>query len=128
MRVSKMYAPTLREVPSEAEIPSHQLLLRAGFMRKSTNGMYTLLPLAWRVIKKIENIIREEMDRKGAQEIMMPILQPAEIWQESGRWGAYGAEMIRLKDRHGHGGPSSESFLRHMRPNDRSPAKFPQAA
>ena len=68
MRVSKMYAPTLREVPSEAEIPSHQLLLRAGFMRKSTNGMYTLLPLAWRVIKKIENIIREEMDRKGAQD------------------------------------------------------------
>lgn len=114
MRVSKMYAPTLREVPSEAEIPSHQLLLRAGFMRKSTNGMYTLLPLAWRVIKKIENIIREEMDRKGAQEIMMPILQPAEIWQESGRWGAYGAEMIRLKDRHGHEyclGPTHEEMV-----------------
>ena len=109
-----MYAPTLREVPSEAEIPSHQLLLRAGFMRKSTNGMYTLLPLAWRVIKKIENIIREEMDRKGAQEIMMPILQPAEIWQESGRWGAYGAEMIRLKDRHGHEyclGPTHEEMV-----------------
>lgn len=114
MRVSKMYAPTLREVPSEAEIPSHQLLLRAGFMRKSTNGMYTLLPLAWRVIKKIEKIIREEMDRKGAQEIMMPILQPAEIWQESGRWGAYGAEMIRLKDRHGHEyclGPTHEEMV-----------------
>lgn len=109
-----MYAPTLREVPSEAEIPSHQLLLRAGFMRKSTNGMYTLLPLAWRVIKKIENIIREEMDRKGAQEIMMPIMQPAEIWQESGRWGAYGAEMIRLKDRHGHEyclGPTHEEMV-----------------
>lgn len=114
MRVSKMYAPTLREVPSEAEIPSHQLLLRAGFMRKSTNGMYTLLPLAWRVIKKIEKIIREEMDRKGAQEIMMPIMQPAEIWQESGRWGAYGAEMIRLKDRHGHEyclGPTHEEMV-----------------
>ena len=68
MKVSKMYAPTLREVPSEAEIPSHQLLLRAGFMRKSTNGMYTYLPLAWRVIKKIENIIREEMDHAGCQE------------------------------------------------------------
>lgn len=109
-----MYAPTLREVPSEAEIPSHQLLLRAGFMRKSTNGMYTLLPLAWRVIKKIEKIIREEMDRKGAQEIMMPIMQPAEIWQESGRWGAYGAEMIRLKDRHGHEyclGPTHEEMV-----------------
>ena len=92
MKVSKMYAPTLREVPSEAEIPSHQLLLRAGFMRKSTNGMYTYLPLAWRVIKKIENIIREEMDHAGCQEIMMPIMQPAEIWKESGRWDAYGCD------------------------------------
>ncbi len=114
MRVSKMYAPTLREVPSEAEIASHQLLLRAGFMRKSTNGMYTYLPLAWRVIRKIEAIIREEMEGKGAQEIMMPIMQPAEIWQESGRWGAYGAEMIRLKDRHGHEyclGPTHEEMV-----------------
>lgn len=114
MRVSKMYAPTLREVPSEAEIASHQLLLRAGFMRKSTNGMYTYLPLAWRVIRKIEAIIREEMEEKGAQEIMMPIMQPAEIWQESGRWGAYGAEMIRLKDRHGHEyclGPTHEEMV-----------------
>lgn len=114
MRVSKMYAPTLREVPAEAEIASHQLLLRAGFMRKSTNGMYTYLPLAWRVIRKIEAIIREEMEEKGAQEIMMPIMQPAEIWQESGRWGAYGAEMIRLKDRHGHEyclGPTHEEMV-----------------
>ncbi len=114
MRVTKMYAPTLREVPAEAEIPSHQLLLRAGFIRKSSNGMYTYLPLAWRVIKKIENIIREEMDKKGAQEIMMPIMQPAEIWQQSGRWGAYGAEMIRLKDRHGHEyclGPTHEELV-----------------
>lgn len=114
MKVSKMYAPTLREVPSEAEIPSHQLLLRAGFMRKSTNGMYTYLPLAWRVIKKIENIIREEMDNAGAQEIMMPIMQPAEIWKESGRWDAYGAEMVRLKDRHGHEyclGPTHEEMV-----------------
>lgn len=114
MKVSQMYAPTLREVPSEAEIPSHQLLLRAGFMRKSTNGMYTYLPLAWRVIKKIENIIREEMDKTGAQEILMPIMQPAEIWQESGRWDVYGAEMIRLKDRHGHDyclGPTHEEMI-----------------
>ena len=121
MRVSKMYAPTLREVPSEAEIASHQLLLRAGFMRKSTNGMYTYLPLAWRVIKKIEAIIREEMDNKGAQEIMMPIMQPAEIWQESGRWGAYGAEMIRLKDRHGHEyclGPTHEEMVTTVVKND----------
>ncbi|MDO4178328.1 MAG: proline--tRNA ligase [Phascolarctobacterium sp.] len=117
MKVSQMYAPTLREVPAEAEIPSHQLLLRAGFMRKSTNGMYTYLPLAWRVIKKIENIIREEMDNKGAQEIMMPIMQPAEIWQESGRWGVYGAEMIRVKDRHGHEyclGPTHEELVTSM--------------
>lgn len=121
MRVTKMYAPTLREVPSEAEIASHQLLLRAGFMRKSTNGMYTYLPLAWRVIKKIEAIIREEMDNKGAQEIMMPIMQPAEIWQESGRWGAYGAEMIRLKDRHGHEyclGPTHEEMVTTVVKND----------
>ena len=117
MKVSQMYAPTLREVPAEAEIPSHQLLLRAGFIRKSTNGMYTYLPLAWRVIKKIENIIREELDEKGAQEIMMPIMQPAEIWQESGRWGVYGAEMVRLKDRHGHEyclGPTHEELVTSM--------------
>lgn len=121
MRVSKMYAPTLREVPTDAEIASHQLLLRAGFMRKSTNGMYSYLPLAWRVIHKIENIIREEMDNKGAQEIMMPILQPAEIWQESGRWSAYGAEMMRIKDRHGHEyclGPTHEEMVTTLVKND----------
>ena len=114
MRVSKMFAPTLREVPAEAEVVSHQLLLRAGFMRKSTGGMYSYLPLAWRVLKKIENIVREEMDAAGAQEIMMPIMQPAEIWQESGRWGAYGAEMIRLKDRHNREyclGPTHEEMV-----------------
>ena len=114
MRISKMFAPTLREVPAEAEVVSHQLLLRAGFMRKSTNGMYSYLPLAWRVLKKIENIVREEMDAAGAQEIMMPIMQPAEIWQESGRWGAYGAEMIRLKDRHNREyclGPTHEEMV-----------------
>ena len=114
MRVSEMFARTLREVPAEAEVVSHQLLLRAGFMRKSTNGMYSYLPLAWRVLKKIENIVREEMDNAGAQEIMMPIMQPAEIWQESGRWGAYGAEMIRLKDRHNREyclGPTHEEMV-----------------
>lgn len=100
MRVSKMFAPTLREVPAEAEVVSHQLMLRAGFLRKSAGGMYNYLPLAWRVLKKIENIVREEMDASGAQELLMPIVQPAEIWQESGRWGVYGEEMFRLKDRH----------------------------
>lgn len=100
MRVSKLYAPTLREVPAEAEIVSHQLMLRAGFMRKAAGGIYTYLPLAWRVLKKIERIVREEMDAKGSQELLMPIVQPAEIWQESGRWDVYGAEMFRLQDRH----------------------------
>ncbi len=114
MRFSKMLVPTLRDVPAEAEVVSHQLLLRAGFMRKSTGGMYSYLPMAWRVLKKIENIVREEMDASGAQEIMMPIMQPAEIWQESGRWGAYGAEMIRLKDRHNREyclGPTHEEMV-----------------
>lgn len=100
MRVSKLYAPTLREVPAEAEVVSHQLMLRAGFMRKAAGGIYTYLPLAWRVLKKIERIVREEMDAKGSQELLMPIVQPAEIWQESGRWDVYGAEMFKLQDRH----------------------------
>ena len=100
MRVSKLYAPTLREVPAEAEVVSHQLMLRAGYMRKAAGGIYTYLPLAWRVLKKIERIVREEMDAKGSQELLMPIVQPAEIWQESGRWDVYGAEMFRLQDRH----------------------------
>lgn len=100
MRVSKLYAPTLREVPAEAEVVSHQLMLRAGFMRKAAGGIYTYLPLAWRVLKKIERIVREEMDAKGSQELLMPIVQPAELWQESGRWDVYGAEMFRLQDRH----------------------------
>ena len=100
MLASKLYAPTLREVPSDADVVSQQLMLRAGFMRKVANGLYSFLPLGWRSIKKIEAIIREEMDRSGAQEIMMPILQPAEIWKESGRWNAYGAEMMRIDDRH----------------------------
>lgn len=114
MKVSQLYAPTLREVPAEAEIISHQLLMRAGFIRKAAGGMYTYMPLAWRVMKKIEKIIREEMDAKGAQEVLMPIAQPAELWQESGRWGAYGAEMWRLKDRHGREfclGPTHEEMI-----------------
>ena len=90
----------MREVPAEAEVVSHQLMLRAGFMRKAAGGIYTYLPLAWRVLKKIERIVREEMDAKGSQELLMPIVQPAEIWQESGRWDVYGAEMFRLQDRH----------------------------
>ena len=86
MRVSRLYAPTLREVPAEAEVVSHQLMLRAGFMRKAAGGIYSYLPLALRVLKKIEAIVREEMDQAGAQELLMPIVQPAEMWKESGRW------------------------------------------
>lgn len=100
MYFSNLFAPTLREVPAEAEIVSHQLLLRAGFIRKSSSGVYTYLPLAWRVIKKISDIVREEMNQAGGQEIAMPIIQQAEIWLESGRWHVYGDELFRLKDRH----------------------------
>ncbi|WP_026894956.1 proline--tRNA ligase [Clostridiisalibacter paucivorans] len=99
MKMSKLYMPTLREVPSEAEIPSHQLLLRAGMIRKLVSGVYSYLPLGHRVLKKIENIVREEMDRAGAQELLMSAIQPAELWQETGRWSDFGPEMFRLKDR-----------------------------
>lgn len=114
MRASNLYAPTLRNTPAEAEIVSHQLMYRAGMIRKVAGGMYTFLPLGWRVIRKIEQIIREEMDAAGGQEIMMPILQPGELWQESGRWSAYGAEMMRMKDRHGRDfclGPTHEEMI-----------------
>ena len=114
MRATNLYAPTLRNTPAEAEIASHQLMYRAGLIRKSAGGMYSYLPLAWRTIRKIERIIREEMDAAGGQEIMMPILQPSELWEESGRWGAYGAEMIRVKDRHDREfcmGPTHEEMI-----------------
>lgn len=114
MRASQLLMPTLREAPAEAEVVSHQLLLRAGFIRKAAAGVYTFLPLAWRVVKKIEQIVREEMDRQGGQEIMMPIIQPAELWQESGRWDVYGPELFRLKDRHGRDfclGPTHEEII-----------------
>ncbi|EKU71353.1 proline--tRNA ligase [Selenomonas sp. F0473] len=114
MRATNLYAPTLRNTPAEAEIASHRLMYRAGLIRKSAGGMYTYLPLAWRTIRKIERIIREEMDAAGGQEIMMPILQPAELWEESGRWGAYGAEMMRVKDRHERSfclGPTHEEMI-----------------
>ena len=114
MRATNLYTPTLRNTPAEAEIASHQLMYRAGLIRKSAGGMYSYLPLAWRTIRKIEQIIREEMDAAGGQEIMMPILQPSELWEESGRWGAYGAEMIRVKDRHDREfcmGPTHEEMI-----------------
>jgi prolyl-tRNA synthetase len=114
MRVSQLYAPTLRETPAEAEVISHQLMLRAGMLRKAAGGIYTYLPLAWRVLRKIESIVREEMDAKGGQELLMPIVQPAELWQETGRWTVYGDEMFRLKDRHDRNfclGPTHEEMI-----------------
>ncbi|QQY79438.1 prolyl-tRNA synthetase [Keratinibaculum paraultunense] len=100
MRMSKLYMPTLREAPSEAEIPSHQLLVRGGMIRKLVSGIYSYLPLGYRVIRKIENIVREEMDNAGSQELLMSAIQPKELWEASGRWGNYGPEMFKLKDRH----------------------------
>lgn len=101
MLASKLYCPTLRDDPAEAEVASHKYMLKAGMIRKNASGFYSFLPLARRSVLKIEKIIREEMDKTGAQEIMMPIVQPAEIWQESGRWDVYGKEMFKLADRHG---------------------------
>ncbi|MBF1134026.1 MAG: proline--tRNA ligase [[Eubacterium] brachy] len=100
MRLSKMHLKTLREVPNEAELASHILLLRGGMIRKLASGIYGYMHLGWRSIRKIENIIREEMDKSGSQEVLMSAIQPAELWQESKRWFAYGPEMWRVKDRH----------------------------
>lgn len=114
MRVTKALLPTLRDVPAEAEIISHQLLVKAGFIRKSAAGIYSYLPLALRVLKKIETIVREEMDKSEAQELLLPIIQPAELWAESGRWAVYGDEMFRLKDRHDRDfclGPTHEEII-----------------
>ena len=114
MKMSQLFVQTLRETPSDAEVVSHQLLVRAGYIRKLTSGVYNFLPLMWRVLKKIETIIRDEMDKAGAQELLMPFVQPKELWEESGRWGAYGGELMRLKDRHGREmclGPTHEEII-----------------
>jgi prolyl-tRNA synthetase len=100
MRVSKFFLSTLKEEPSEAELVSHRLMLRAGLIRRLGSGIYSLMPLGLRVTRKVETVVREEMNRAGAVELSMPVVQPAELWQESGRWQAYGPELMRLKDRH----------------------------
>ncbi|HUT53701.1 MAG TPA: proline--tRNA ligase [bacterium] len=100
MRMTRMFLPTLREVPAEAEVVSHKLMLRSGMVRKVASGIYTWLPLGLRVLRRVEQIVREEMDRAGAQELSMPMVQPSELWRESGRWDAYGPELARLRDRH----------------------------
>ena len=121
MKLSKMHLRTLREVPTEAEVPSHILLLRAGMIRKLASGIYGFMPMGWRSVKKIEEIIRQEMDRAGAQEILMSAVQPAELWEESGRWSAYGPELWRIKDRNGRDfclGPTHEEIFTDIIRND----------
>jgi prolyl-tRNA synthetase len=134
MRQSQFLIPTLRDDPGEAEIVSHKLMLRAGLIRKVAAGVYTYLPLGLRVIRKVERIVREEMNRAGAQEILMPIASPAELWQETGRWDFYGKELFRLKDRHERDfclGPTHEEIItdlvrREIRSYRQLPANFYQ--
>src|SRR5947209_6820894 len=114
MRLSQYFLPLLRENPSEAQIVSHRLMLRAGMIRQSSAGIYSWLPLGLRVLKRVEQIVREEQDRSGAQEILMPTIQPAELWRESGRYDDYGAEMLRIRDRHQREmlyGPTNEEVI-----------------
>jgi len=114
MRFSRAFIPTMKESPADAEIPSHKLLIRAGFIRKVASGLYDILPLGVKVLRKIEKIIREEMDKAGAQEVLLPIMHPAEVWIESGRWEVYGKEMIKFKDRHERDyalGPTAEEMI-----------------
>lgn len=126
MLASRLYSPTLREIPADAVVVSYQYMLKAGMMRKISNGLYAFLPLAWRSIRKIEDIIREEMAKIGCQEIMMPIVQPAELWQETGRWAVFGPEMFKLKDRHDHEyclGPTHEELITALTRMDTSSYK-----
>jgi prolyl-tRNA synthetase len=121
MRTSQFLLATLRETPSDAEIVSHQLMLRAGMIRKLAAGLYTWLPMGLRVLRKVEAIVREEMNRSGAQEVLMPAVQPAELWQESGRWDQMGAEMLRIQDRHERDfcfGPTHEEVITDLIRNE----------
>jgi prolyl-tRNA synthetase len=114
MLYSKYFLPTIKEIPSDAEVISHQLMVRAGMIRKLTSGIYSFLPAGLKAIRKVENIVREEMNRSGAIELLMPAVQPAELWQESGRWDFYGKELLRFKDRHNHDaciGPTHEEVI-----------------
>jgi len=114
MRTSQFPLQTVKETPADAEIASHRLMLRAGMIRKLAAGLYTWLPLGLRVLRKVERIVREEMDRAGALEVSMPAVQPAELWQESGRWEQYGPELLRIKDRHQRDfcfGPTHEEII-----------------
>lgn len=126
MLASKLYSPTLREIPSDAVVVSHQYMLKAGMMRKVSSGLYAFLPLALRSVRKVEDIVREEMNAIGSQEILMPITQPAEIWKQSERWDVYGEEMFKLNDRHGHEyclGPTHEELVTVLAKMDTSSYK-----
>ena len=129
MRVSKLFMPTQREIPSDAEIVSHQLMLRSGMMRKVASGIYSFLPMGYRAFRKVENIVREEMDRAGAQELIMPAILPAEVYMASGRWNKFGPEMFRLQDRSGRSfclGPTHEEpFTEAVRDNIHSYRQLP---
>ena len=121
MRASQILIATLKETPADAEVISHQLMLRAGMIRKLASGLYTWLPMGLRILRKIEAIVREEMNNAGAQEILMPVVQPAELWEESGRWDQYGAELLRVKDRHQRGfclGPTHEEVVTDLMRNE----------
>ncbi len=117
MRFSTSYIPTLKEAPADAEVISHQLLVRAGMVRKVTSGIYVFLPLGLKVLEKAKNIVREEMNRAGAQELLLPACQPADLWQETGRWEFYGKELMRFKDRHERDyclGPTHEEVINYL--------------
>ena len=121
MRASQILIATVKETPADAEVISHQLMLRAGMIRKLATGLYSWLPLGLRVLRKVERIVREEMDRAGAQEVLMPVVQPAELWQESGRWEQYGAELLRIGDRHQRDfclGPTHEEVITDLIRNE----------
>ncbi|MBT6184349.1 MAG: proline--tRNA ligase, partial [Betaproteobacteria bacterium] len=114
MRLTQFFLNTLREAPNEAELASHQLMLRAGLIKKLGSGLYSWLPLGLRVLKKIESIIREEMEKAGALEVLMPAVQPSELWKESGRWELFGEQMLKIKDRHDRDfcfGPTHEEVI-----------------
>ena len=117
MKTTQLLIPTQKEAPNDAQVISHQLMIRAGLISKLASGLYSYLPMGVRVLKKVEAIIRQEMDKAGSQEVLMPVTQPAELWQESGRWGEYGPELLRFKDRHGREfcmGPTHEEVITHI--------------
>src|SRR5210317_1564609 len=129
---SKIFLPTLKDSPQDAEVISHKLMLRSGMIRRVTSGIYTWLPMGLRVLRKVENIVRDEMNKAGALEVLMPAVQPAELWQESERWEMYGPELLRINDRHNREfcfGPTHEEvitelFRREVRSYKQLPINF----